>query len=313
MAFPPDPISQAFRLVLRDPAIWLTEIVWRWSFGAIAFLLLFFSVLSLLGSAAVNPMDAAAWRSNSPTVMAQALVNMLLQSGPNVLKTAAWLLPVITLLWTVLGAAGRAVTLTRLTRSEVSFLSILALQGSRALVMWLAGALWIGAMVLDAHVSTNGPQTDQFLYYALAFWSVVLIGGSWAAANWYLSLAAICCLRSGQGFLKGTGQAVRLARAQGGEFGGIGLVFAVFRLVALLIAFVLCVLPSGLMATAPRSYTAWVITVSLAYFAVGDFLYISRMATYLIAASPGDEAAATGGQHRRDHGREIYSAIPPST
>jgi hypothetical protein len=46
------------------------------------------------------------------------------------------------------------------------------------------------------------------------------------------------------------------------------------------------------MATAPRGYTAWVIAVSLVYFAVADFLYVSRMAAYLNVAAPAEASQA---------------------
>src|SRR5262249_40388499 len=144
----------------------------------------------------------------------------------------------------------------------------------------------VAALIMSARISTRGVEPDLLLYYALAFWSAVLIGGLWATANWYLSVAGLCCLQSGAGFLKSTGQAVRVARTHGGELGGISLIFGVVRLVVLAIAFVLCFLPSSLMAIAPRGYTAWVIAVSLVYFAAADFLYISRMAAYLIVAGP---------------------------
>jgi len=277
-----NPITQSFRLVLRNPAIGLTEIAWRWSFGAVASLLLFFSITTLLRSVNATPLEMAAWRSNNPTVMAQALASMMVDSGPKLLQTAAWVLPAITLLWILCGTCGRIFTLSRLGGRDISFRSILALHSSRAFLAWIAGAALIWAMVLDARVSSRGPQPDLFLYYAMAFWSIALIGGFWAAANWYLSLAAICCMETGAGFFTATGQAIRRAHAQGGDFGGVSLVFAILRLVLLAIAFVLCVLPSGFMGTAPRGYAAWVVTVSLVYFAVADFLYISRMAAYLI-------------------------------
>src|SRR5215469_8688749 len=284
-----NPVGQGFRMVLRDPAILLTEIGWRWSFGALATLILFLSSLSVLGSIHVSQTDRAAWRSNNPTLMAQALAGVLTESGFSVLRQAVWVLPAISLLWCVFGAAGRAATLTRLSSSDVSFRSTLVLHCSRALVMWIAGAGLVGALFMSARISMRGAEPDLLLYYALAFWSAVLIGGLWATANWYLSVAGLCCLKSGDGFLKSTGQAVRLARRQGGELGGISLIFGVVRLVVLAIAFVLCVLPSSLMTTAPREYTAWVIAVSLVYFAVTDFLYVSRMAAYLIVAAPEGE------------------------
>jgi hypothetical protein len=287
-----NPVGQGFRMVLRDPVILLTEIGWRWSFGALATLILLLSSLSVLGSIHVNQTDRAAWRSNNPTLMAQALAGVLTESGFSVLRQAVWVLPAISLLWCVFGAAGRAATLTRLSNSDVSFRGTLVLHCSRALVMWIAGAAVVGALFMSARISMRGAEPDLLLYYALAFWSAVLIGGLWATANWYLSVAGLCCLQSGDGFLKSTGQAVRLARRQGGELGGISLIFGVVRLAVLAIAFVLCVLPSSLMATAPREYTAWVIAVSLVYFAVADFLYVSRMAAYLIVAASAETSQA---------------------
>jgi len=297
-----NPVAQSFRMVLRDPAVLLTEIGWRWSFGALATLILVLSGLSLLGSVHVSQIDRAAWRSNNPTMMAQAVASVLTDSGFSVLKQTAWVLPAISLLWCLFGAAARAATLTRLSNSDVSFRSTLALHCTRALVMWLAGAGLVGALVMSARIATRGAEPDLLLYYALAFWSAVLIGGLWATANWYLSLAGLCCLQTDTGFFRSTGQAIRLSRTHGGDLGGISLIFGVVRLAVLAIAFVLCVLPSSLMATAPRGYTAWVIAVSLVYFAVADFLYISRMAAYLIVAAPegASQAAEAGNPWRAE-------------
>jgi len=294
MPKPPNPVNQGLRTVLRDPGMLLAEIAWRWSFGSIAFLLLFISVMALLSSIRVSETDTAAWHSNNPTLMAQALASMLLDSGAKMATVAAGVLPVITLLWIILAAAGRTLTLNRLGKGEVSFRSMLALHGARALLLWLAAAGLTAAILFAARVATQGAQIDYFLYYALVFWSVVLIGGFWTIANWYLSLAPICSLQTGSGFFRSTMQAIRLAKAQSGDFGGTSLIFGIVRLMALAVAFVLCVLPSGLMGTWPRSYTAWVVAVSLAYFAVGDFLYLARMTAYLIAAWPETAAAAAG-------------------
>ena len=153
--------------------------------------------------------------------------------------------------------------------------------------MWLAGAALVVAIFFDSQVSSRGSgQPDLFLYYGLALWSVLLIGGLWATINWYLSLAAVCCAQSGAGAMKSFRQAVRFTRTHGGDFGGVSLMFAVLRLVAIAIAFVLCALPSGLIGSVPNAYTAWVVFVSLVYLAVADFLYISRFAAYMIIETP---------------------------
>jgi hypothetical protein len=273
-------------MVLRDPAVLLLEIGWRWSFGAIALFLIFTASSTLLSAVEVSQADRAGWRSNDPTLMAQAVANVLTQSRPALLERTAWVLPAVTFVWVAFRAKGRTTTVNRLGRKEVSFRSVLALDGSRAFVTWLAMFAFSGALSLSQRIAFRSPNPDLFLYYALAFWSLILIGAIWATANWYLSVAALCCLESGAGFLKGTNQAVNLARAHGGELGGISLIFAVLRIVALATAFALCFLPSGLMTTSPHSYLAWTAAVSLTYFAVADFLFIARMAAYLIVARP---------------------------
>ena len=117
------------------------------------------------------------------------------------------------------------------------------------------------------------------------------------------SLAPICSLQTGAGFLKSTFQAWRAGRTRSGDFGGISLIFGVLRLVALAAAFALCALPSGLMGTWPRAYTAWVVAISLVYFVAGDFLYLARIAAYLMASSPDvpvrDESLQRSGQSAR--------------
>ena len=87
-------------------------------------------------------------------------------------------------------------------------------------------------------------------------------------------------------------RAKRAVRAQGSDFGGISIVFLVLRVVALLVAFAAIGIPSGMMRTSPDAYSALVAIVALVYFAVGDFLYVSRMASYLALAA--SDAEATG-------------------
>jgi hypothetical protein len=290
----PNPINESFRAVLRDPALLLIEVVWRWSFGAMALLFLLLPTLSLLGSIKITDVDLAGWRSNDPTRMAEALVNILAESGSAILRVAAWVLPAVTLLWVVIGAAGRAATIGRMGKGSPRLGSVLALHCARALVGWLAATGLVAAIWFDANVSTRGAQTDVFLYYALVFWSFVLIGGAWAVTNWYLSLAPLCALNTDAGFLASTWKAVRLARKQSGDLGGISLIVMLYRLVALAIAFVLCALPSSLMGTWPRTYAAWVVAVSLAYFVIADFLYLARMVAYLKTVSPKTEFAQQG-------------------
>ncbi len=274
-----NPLTYGFRAVRRDPALLLVEVLWRWCFGAVAL----FSLLPLaLLSGDLAAGDGTAWSSRDPMLIGQAFLHLLAGLGGQRLRAGVGLLFAATVLWTLFGAAGRTVTLNRLERSGVSFRSILALQSLRALFLWLAGAALAMTLSLDARVAGRGAKPDLFLYSALGVWSVILIGALWAVVNWHLSLAAVCCAKNAGGFGRSIRQALGLARSHSGDLLGVSLVFALWRLITVAIAFVLWFFPSFLMATAPRTYFAWIVAVTLAYFAASDLLYVARMAGYLV-------------------------------
>lgn len=275
-----NPFTYGFRAIRRDPVLLLVEILWRWCFGGQAVLLLLGPLVMLPGTVAGG--DATALRSRDPLLLAQACLRMLTSLGGKALLIAAGFLLAATALWTMLGAIGRTVTLNRLDRGGVRFRSILALQCLRGLFLWVGGIALVATITWDARIAGRGAKPDLFLYSALAVWSVILIGVLWAVVNWHLSLAAVCCAKNAGGFGRSIGQALGLARSHSADLAGVTLVFAVLRLIALAVAFVLLFLPSGMMGTAPRAYFAWVIVVTLSYFVASNFLYISRMAAYLV-------------------------------
>jgi hypothetical protein len=278
-----NPLTYGFRAIRRDPALLLIEILWRWSFGAIAiFLLLAFIAMRPDSFAAV---DSVPWSSHDPLLIAQSLLPVAADLAARRSALAMGLLAA-TAFWTLFGSLGRMLTLSRLEKGEVSFRTMLALQFSRALFFWLAGAALAGSIVLASRIADSGAQQDLFLYFALAGGSMIVIGVIWAAVNWVLILAAVCCARNAGGVIRSILQAAALARSHSGDLFGTTFVFAIPRVTALVIAFVLWFLPSGMMATAPHAYFAWTIVVTLAYFAVSDWLYLARMAGYLVVDMP---------------------------
>ena len=294
MSKPPNPITQGLRAVTRDPAIFLVEILWRWSFAALACLLVAGVGVMLLGPLHVGHAWDTAWRSRDPQRMGQLVLAVLLLLGMKVIVLAAIAVPLtIALLWGIFSALGRFVTVKRLRTGLTSlrFRSIFALQLLRAFVGWLCLVLLFAAMFGEALIASRGPQPDLLLYYLMVLPSVVLIGSFWLTVNWYLSLAAIFG-REGQSFRGALRQARQTIRQQRSDFAGTGFVFLLFRVVILLIATAICGLTSGMVGSSPQSYFTLLIIVSLAYFAIADFLYMARMAAYLaLAAAHVDPAA----------------------
>ena len=287
MSKPPNPITQGLRAVMRDPAIFLVEILWRWSFALLACLLVAGVGMMLLGPLHMGRMWDSAWQSRDSQKMAQLLVGVVLVLGIKVVTVAVVGVPLaIALIWGVLAALGRFVTVKRLRAGLTSLRlrTVLALQLLRGLVSWFALILLLVTTLGEAFIASRGTQPDLVLYYLMVMPSVVLIGVSWLMVNWYLSLAAIFG-RDGQSFRGAFRQARQTVRQQRSDFAGTGFVFLLFRTVILLIALVICGLTSGMAGTAPQSYFVLLMVVSLAYFAVADFLYMARMAAYLALAA----------------------------
>jgi hypothetical protein len=287
MSKPPNPITQGLRAVMRDPAIFLVEILWRWSFAILACLLVAGVGAMLLGPLHVGHAWDTAWRSRDPQRMGQVVVAVVLLLGVKVILFAAIGVPLaIALIWGILSALGRFVTVKRLRAGLTSlrFRTILALQLLRASIGWFCLVLLFAAMFGEALIATRGPQPDLLLYYLMVLPSVILISAFWLTVNWYLSLAAIFG-REGQSFRGALRQARQTVRQQRSDFAGTGFVFLLFRVVVLLIATAVCGLTSGMVGSSPQGYFTLLIIVSVAYFAIADFLYMARMAAYLALAA----------------------------
>jgi uncharacterized membrane protein len=144
--------------------------------------------------------------------------------------------------------------------------------------------LLVTASVGEMLIATHGLQPDLVLYYLMMLPSVILISAFWLTVNWYLSLAAFFG-REGQSFRGALRQTRQTVRQQRSDFAGTGFVFLLFRVVVLLIATAICGLTSGMVGSSPQGYFTLLIIVSLAYFAIADFLYMTRMAAYLALAA----------------------------
>lgn len=286
MTKPPNPITQGLRSIWRDPVIFLLEVLWRWSFALLACLLLFAAGLMLFGPLPIGDYWASAWRSHDPRKIGGTVLTILLILGTKALIAAIAVPIVIALLWSILSALGRWVTVKRLRIGDDSlrFTTILALQSLRAFVTWLSVVLLIAAIVGEALIATRGLRPDLALYYLLVMPSVVLISVFWLVLNWYLSLAVVFG-RQGQSFRGAFRQARQTVRRQRSDFAGTGFVFMLLRTVALLVALAVCGLTSHMAGSRPEAYFTLLMVVSLSYFAVSDFLYMSRMAAYLALAA----------------------------
>lgn len=286
MTRPPNPITQGIKAVWRDPALFLIEVLWRWSFIIAACLLVASVGTILLGPLHIGTAWDSASRSRDPQRMGQLALMVLLILGAKAVVAAIALPLAIVVLWSIFSALGRFVTVRRLRAGLTSlrFGSIFALQILRGWISWFSLLLLVAAIFGETLIATRGPQPDLVLFYVMMTPSVALIAAFWLVCNWYLSLAAIFG-REEHTFRGAIRQARQTVRLQRSDFAGTGFVFLLVRIALLLVVVAICGLTSGMAGTAPQNYSVVLMVVLLAYLALAYFFYMSRMAAYLALAA----------------------------
>lgn len=288
----PNPILQGFRAVRRDPAVFLLEILWRWSFAAAAVLVLFCAVLLLVDRVHTDSLVRAV-ETRDPRMVGTSLLFTWLLLGIKAIVAVIAMPLMIALVWILFSAPMRRIIVRRLRPAAPGLASgdMFRLQAARAFASWFAYLLVMGAVAWAIHFATKGSRTDPVVFYSWAAPSIALIAVLWLALNWYLSVAAVFG-REGQSFRDAFRHARQVVRRQRSDFAGTAFVFLLLRLLLLAIVLSICGLASGMAATAPEGYAALVLVLALTFFVVSDFFYVARMAAYLALAAVGEQAGA---------------------
>jgi hypothetical protein len=286
MTNPPNPIMQGLSTALRDPLLFMLEILWRWCFALLAFLLIFAAGAILLGPLPIANRWASTWNSHNPQLIGTFIFAVVSFLGYKLIVAAILVPFLIAILWGILSTLGRSITVKRLRAGVTSlrFRSLMAIQFLRALMTWTSFVLLSAALVGETLIATRSSKPDLALYYLMVMPTVVIFIVIWLVLNWYLSLAAIFG-RDGQTFRGAFRQARQTVAKQRADFAGTGFVFLLMRAVLLLVALAICGLASRSAGTSPQGYFTLLMVVAVAYFAIADFLYMARMASYLALAA----------------------------
>lgn len=304
---PTNLVREGFREVLRDPALLLIEIGWRWTFGAIAIVVLWLSVFAVLGNV---PVDSRFLSTSSPLSAwetAQSIAATAISLGRALVRVGIAAGVFLALCWIVLNSLGRRATVARPALAPGADLRLCtAISVARAGVAFAAVLAWVAAGVvaglLGTAVSRDGvPSVGVVLVILLP--AFVLIVVAWAALNWYLSLAPILAV-SGTGKLAaGVWEFARGTRDRLVEVSVVsGVIRGAFFVVALLLSFAVAALVLN-----PRLIVADFVAISLLYFLCADFVYIARLCAYAKLRTDAEPAAP---------GRafaEVENMIPPLT
>jgi hypothetical protein len=292
---------EGFRTAFRQPEIALAELVWRWAFGGAAGFLLLFSFFEYLDTVPVTFGDVLFLRSGQPFLVSQAIAHMLAGSAQRVVMTLLLVLPSLGLFWMAAASMGRLATGRRLmdhfqletpATEGLPRGRVKSLLGLNFLRVALALATLIGLLATSILSGFVSPDADPrpglaFLTFLFIAALVVLL---WLALNWFLSLAPLFVLREGEDTFGAISAAIEFCRARAGAVAWSSTVFALIHFLAFVLATAAALVPLMLLGTVPKGVVFLaVLLVTLIYFAVVDFLYVGRLASYVaILVSPED-------------------------
>ncbi len=279
----PSPIAAGFRAAFSRPALVASEIAWRWSCGAAAWLVLLFAFFTYLHSIRISNTDLMLLRSRVPPLMAEAVRNMLEGTGPRLLRAAAVLLPAFALLWVVAAAFARWASLRSLIEEPRGRLrTVLGLHFLRAAVALAAWTGYLGALLAAGYFASRDIEDRPGLFLLIFFAGAVVVGFVHGRIRWYLFLANLLAVRDGCDAFAAVSAAFDHYRARRGRFLSLGLAMGAIRLGLLIAVTVLSLLAMGLIAgTAWRLLLLILALITLGYFAVADFLFVARLAAYV--------------------------------
>jgi hypothetical protein len=289
------PTLEGFRTAFRKPSLTFAEIAWRWTVGSIACGVFLFWLVEYLNTLLVTKADAALLSTKQPLLMIRAIAHILAGSMNRAVLSALVALIALTLLWIIAASFGRIATVRGLLerlRTDPSttedaaepsraLRSVICLNFLRAAVTLAALFAFVGAEVLASFASSNkNPQPG--LVFILFLPMAGFISFLWLMFNWLLSLAAIFAIRDGEDALGSLFAAAVFFRERSWPVTAVSTWIGLAHLVAFSIASTAASFPLALIQVVPwRLIAAIILLVTLAYFAVVDWLYIVRLAGYI--------------------------------
>lgn len=286
------PTLEGFRASFRRPSLTLAEITWRWTVGAAAWAMVFFWLIEYLDTLPVTRGDAALLSTRHPLLVGSAISHILRGSLNRAVLAALFAALALSLLWIIIASIGRAATVRALLDDVSSktyprprpLPSLIGLNFLRAALTLAAILALVGAAILVSFISSDAKPKP-----GLAFILFLPLGGLicivWPLLNWLLSLASLFAVRDGDDTLSALSAAVTFSRERAGPVAAVSTWTGLAHLVAFSFATTTISMPLAFIQIAPsRLVIAGIILVTLAYFAVVDWLYMARLAGYVCIA-----------------------------
>jgi len=318
------PTLEGFKATFRLPSVVLAEIAWRWCFGLALVTLCAFSFREYMSTLPVTSAEIFLLQTRQPPLMLKAMAEILQGSLPRAANALIVLAVALTLGWIVLASLGRAATLNSLfahfreheAPRGLRLTSLFGLNFLRAAAFLGTGISLIGAVLLAGAASSKDDPSPGIAL--LIFWMIALfVGLAYSTLNWYLSLAAAFVVGERMTTFDALATAADLCRSRPGPVAAIATWFGAVHAIIFVAATSVVAFPLAFAEVLPAAIVlGGVILVTLAYFAVADFLYVGRLAAYVFLISvpeTGQPAALPIPASDDDILSDIPGLVPPQT
>jgi hypothetical protein len=313
------PTAEGFRAAFRRPSLTLAEVMWRWTAGATAAALFLFGLFEYLNTLPLTNGELLFLRTRHPYLVGEAIAHIFRGTLNRVVVAGLLLALLLGLLWSVAASVGRIATVRVLLdyfRRDVAVngvrnegelevanrasmsdgraplpallrLNFLRAAAALAAVLGLAGASILAGF---ASPDTNPQPGLAFLVFlplaALVCWVCWLL-------NWLLSLAGMFAVRDQENAAGALSAAVTFCREHLGPVFAVSTWTGLAHLIAFVGASVVASMALAFAGVVPwRLVVAAVVLLTLAYFALADWLYMARLAGYVCIAEMPEALAA---------------------
>jgi hypothetical protein len=302
------PTAEGFRMAFRRPLFALAEITWRWVVGATATVLFFFGFFEFLDTLPITNGELLFLRTRQPVLVSQAIAHLLRGSLSRGVLSLILAILLLTAVWMVAASLGRLAILDAMMQyfrerfrndleladpgdeagsgisTQWRVVGLLRLNFLRVVLALAALIGLFGAVTIAGFVSSpSHPRPGLVFILFLPMATVVCL--IWYALNWLLSLATVFVVRDAQDAVGAVSSAVTLCRERTGAVVAVGTWTGLAHLIAFVGASTVVSAPIALAGILPwRLVALAVILLTLAYFAVSDWLYTARLAGYVCVA-----------------------------
>jgi hypothetical protein len=289
-----DANREGFRILRTDPALFLMELLWRWSFGLGLLALCFFAYAHLRQFILLSGADVPGLSDQDPFAIAAAVASAIAETMPQLVRTLAQVFTVAAVLWIAASALGRGI-ITRIIVHRFAteygltiapdaprWAGFAILQFARVLMLLILVIGYLSSSFIAAMV-TNGH--DVFTAALIVFAALVISGVLWSYVNWILSLAPIFLVRDALSPLDSVVAAIGFIHRNRSRLTAIALWNGTLRGLAATVISIAGVGALALqLALPPSATTVLLVLETIAYLAISDIFLLARLAAYASVA-----------------------------